>query len=138
MQAAEDAFKVGDKSFNTGSFIIKSEGNPADLKSRLDAAATELGLTAVAVDIVQRYDVDGLHLDLIRYPSSAYSFDPYTMQAYSDALQISPTLTITAWRPITKMRRVSQKNAQITVATPTKPSSSPITASRKSVCASGR
>ncbi len=56
-------------------------------------------ITAVAADIVQRYDVDGLHLDLIRYPGSTYSFDPYTMQAFSDALQISPTLTITAWRP---------------------------------------
>ncbi len=50
MHAAEDTFKVGDKSFSTGSFIIKSEGNPADLKSRLETAATELGLTAVAVD----------------------------------------------------------------------------------------
>jgi uncharacterized lipoprotein YddW (UPF0748 family) len=56
-------------------------------------------IVAVATDIVQRYDVDGLHLDLIRYPGSTYSFDPYTMQAFSDALQISPTLTITDWRP---------------------------------------
>jgi len=43
-----------------------------------------------------------------------------------------------AWRPMWKMRRVSQKKSTITLATPTKPSSSPITASRKSVCASGR
>jgi uncharacterized lipoprotein YddW (UPF0748 family) len=56
-------------------------------------------IVAVAADIVQRYDIDGLHLDLIRYPGSTYSFDPYTMQAFSDALKISPTLTITAWRP---------------------------------------
>ena len=33
------------------------------------------------------------------------------------------------------MRRASQKKAKITTATPTKPSSSPMTASRKSVCA---
>ena len=44
----------------------------------------------------------------------------------------------TAWRPIMKMRRVSQKKATITQATPMKPSSSPITAIRKSVWASGR
>ncbi len=50
MQAAEDSFKVGNREFSTGSFIIKSEGNPGDLKSRLEAAATDLGLTAVAVD----------------------------------------------------------------------------------------
>ena len=43
-----------------------------------------------------------------------------------------------AWRPMWKMRRVSQKNAATTHSTPTRPSSSPTTASRKSVCASGR
>jgi hypothetical protein len=50
MHAAEDSFKVGNREFNTGSFIIRSEGNPGDLKQRLEAAATELGFTAVAVD----------------------------------------------------------------------------------------
>jgi hypothetical protein len=50
MNAAEDSFKIGDQAFNAGSFIIKTEGNPADLRSRLDGAVTELGLTAVAVD----------------------------------------------------------------------------------------
>ena len=50
MNAAEDSFKVGDQQFNTGSFIIKTEGNASDLRAKLDAAVTELGLTAVAVD----------------------------------------------------------------------------------------
>lgn len=50
MSAAEDSFKIGEQQFNSGSFIIKSEGNPADLRQRLDAAVTELGLTALAVD----------------------------------------------------------------------------------------
>jgi hypothetical protein len=52
MNAAEDTFKVADKQFNAGSFIIKSEGNPSDLKQRLESAATELGFNAVAVDRV--------------------------------------------------------------------------------------
>ena len=44
-----------------------------------------------------------------------------------------------AWRPMCEdARAISQKNSAITISTPTKPSSSPITASRKSVCASGR
>ncbi len=30
---------------------------------------------AVAVDIATRYDVDGIHLDRVRYPSRSYSFD---------------------------------------------------------------
>jgi zinc carboxypeptidase len=50
MNAAEDSFKIGDQQFGAGSFIIKTEGNPADVRQRLDAAVTELGLTAVAVD----------------------------------------------------------------------------------------
>lgn len=52
MSAAEDSFKVGDKQFNAGSFIINSQGNPSDLKQKLESAATDLGLTAVAVDKV--------------------------------------------------------------------------------------
>lgn len=48
--AAEDSFKIGDQHFSAGSFIIKTDGNPADVRQRLDAAVTELGLTAIAVD----------------------------------------------------------------------------------------
>lgn len=48
--AAEDSFKVGDQNFNTGSFIIKLAGNPADVRSRLESSVTELGLKAVGVD----------------------------------------------------------------------------------------
>jgi hypothetical protein len=50
MSAAEQSFKVGDKQFNAGSFIIKSEANPGDLREQLDTAVTELGLSALAVD----------------------------------------------------------------------------------------
>jgi hypothetical protein len=48
MSAAEQSFKIGDKQFNAGSFIIKAEGN--DLRQQLDAAVSELGLSALAVD----------------------------------------------------------------------------------------
>jgi len=50
MSAAEDSFKIGDQQFNAGSFMIKTEGNPADVRQRLEASVTELGLTAVAGD----------------------------------------------------------------------------------------
>ncbi|HEV8486334.1 MAG TPA: M14 family zinc carboxypeptidase, partial [Blastocatellia bacterium] len=36
MGAAEDTFKAGEQQFNAGSFIIKSEGNPSDLRQRLE------------------------------------------------------------------------------------------------------
>ena len=48
--AAEAAFKIADKNFNPGSYIIKAEGNPADTLDRLTKEATDLGLTVVAVD----------------------------------------------------------------------------------------
>ena len=50
MGAAEDTFKVGEQQFNTGSFIIKQEGNPANLRQLLEPAVTELGLKVVGVD----------------------------------------------------------------------------------------
>jgi len=50
MSAAEDSFKIGDQQFNSGSFILKKEGNPQDLRARLEPAVTELGLKAVGVD----------------------------------------------------------------------------------------
>ncbi|HEX4949717.1 MAG TPA: M14 family zinc carboxypeptidase [Blastocatellia bacterium] len=48
MNAAEDTFKIGERNFNAGSFIIKAEG--ADLDARLRKEVTDLGLTANAVD----------------------------------------------------------------------------------------
>lgn len=70
-------------------------------------------ITAVAADIVNRYDVDGLHIDLIRYPGSGYSYDPFTMEAFSAALQITPSLTITAWRPDFQRSQINLLVAQI-------------------------
>jgi hypothetical protein len=52
MSAAEESFKAANQQFTAGSFIIKSEGNPAGLRAQLEAAVTELGLTAQAVDSV--------------------------------------------------------------------------------------
>ncbi len=50
MSAAEDTFKVGERSFNAGSFLIKAEGNPSDLDARLRKEVIELGIAATAVD----------------------------------------------------------------------------------------
>ncbi|HEX5885633.1 MAG TPA: hypothetical protein VFY67_13925, partial [Pyrinomonadaceae bacterium] len=50
MSAAEDSFKIGEQQFNTGSFILKRDGNPQDLRRRLESAVTELGLKAIGVD----------------------------------------------------------------------------------------
>ena len=39
-------------------------------------------LAAVAADVVRRYDVDGIHLDRIRYPSDAWSYDPASLAEF--------------------------------------------------------
>jgi hypothetical protein len=48
--AAQAAFKVGDRNFNAGSYIIRMDGNPGNLTARLTREITDLGLTATAVD----------------------------------------------------------------------------------------
>ena len=48
--AAEAAFKIGDKNFNPGSYVIKADGNPADVAARVAKTANELGLNVTAVD----------------------------------------------------------------------------------------
>jgi hypothetical protein len=50
MSAAEDSFKIGDQQFNTGSFIIKKDGNPPNLREQLESAVTSLGLKAIGVE----------------------------------------------------------------------------------------
>lgn len=50
ISAAETAFKVGDKNFNAGSYLIKADGNGGDLSDKLTKAVTDLGLTATAVE----------------------------------------------------------------------------------------
>ncbi len=37
----------------------------------------------VVTDLVTRYDLDGIHLDLVRYPGLNYSYDPFTPE-FSD------------------------------------------------------
>jgi len=74
-------------------------------------------ILSVAVDLATRYDLDGLHLDLVRYSSSDYSSDPATMQAFTDALAISPTLVFTTWRPQFQRDQVSNLVARIYSAT---------------------
>ncbi len=54
MLAAEEAFEHEGKKFAAGGFIIPAEGNPADLRARLQAVAAELGLTAVAADAMPK------------------------------------------------------------------------------------
>lgn len=50
IEAAEDHFKADGTEFNAGSFIIKTSGNPGDLREKLEPSISSLGLTAYALD----------------------------------------------------------------------------------------
>jgi hypothetical protein len=50
INAAEESFKIGDREFRAGSFIIPAEDNPSDLASRVSSTANSLGVVVHAVD----------------------------------------------------------------------------------------
>ena len=70
-------------------------------------------VVSIAADLAGRFDLDGIHLDLVRYSSSNYSSDPATLQAYTQALTISPTLTFAQWQPGFQRAQVSNVVSQV-------------------------
>ena len=50
-------------------------------------------VVSVTTDLVSRYDVDGIHLDLVRYPGPDTSYDPFSNTGYESALAGDPDLT---------------------------------------------
>jgi uncharacterized lipoprotein YddW (UPF0748 family) len=68
-------------------------GTPMELNSSYLAAnpghpAVSEHIIDVCRDIVQNYDIDGLHLDYIRYSSPYYSYDPVSQQRFEEAQPI--------------------------------------------------
>ncbi|MGD2177735.1 MAG: family 10 glycosylhydrolase [Anaerolineae bacterium] len=55
-------------------------------------------IVSVATDLVSRYDVDGIHLDLVRYPGRDTSYDPFSNAGYEAALAREPDLTRAEWQ----------------------------------------
>lgn len=55
-------------------------------------------VVAVTADLVTRYDVDGIHLDLVRYPGPQYSYDPFSNAGYAAARALDPGLTRAEWQ----------------------------------------
>lgn len=69
-------------------YVFGSPGNP-DLR-------THIGL--VAADIVSKYDVDGVHLDYIRYPGLSYCHDAVSEARFAEASTADPGLTWETWQ----------------------------------------
>jgi len=49
MSALEAPYSAGSQKFNAGTFVIKTDGAPSDLRAQLDSASKDLGLKVVAV-----------------------------------------------------------------------------------------
>ncbi len=73
----------GDPMALNSSYVFASPGNPA----------VRAWVAGVAEDIASRYEVDGIHLDYIRYPEEAYSHDDASLEAYQDAQVTDPGLS---------------------------------------------
>lgn len=54
--AAEKPFEAGGRKYPAGSFVIPAEGNPPDLRARLEQAARETGLTLQAAGEMPKVD----------------------------------------------------------------------------------
>jgi len=46
----------------------------------------------LAFEVVERYDVDGIHLDYIRYPDPEWGFDPYSMETFQQEYGLDANL----------------------------------------------
>ncbi len=55
-------------------------------------------VVSVTDDIVNRYDVDGVHLDLVRYFRPEYSYDPFSNAGYDAARAEDDDLTRAEWQ----------------------------------------
>jgi uncharacterized lipoprotein YddW (UPF0748 family) len=75
--------------------------------------AVQNSILTVTAYLLSHYALDGIHLDYVRYPGPGYSYDPFTIATYSQAVQISPTLTITDWRGGFQRAQVSDLVARI-------------------------
>ncbi len=69
-------------------YVFGSPGN-ADLQDHV---------AAVAADIVRNYEVDGIHLDYIRYPGIGYCFDAVSESRFAAALAADPSLSRDDWQ----------------------------------------
>lgn len=44
----------------------------------------------IFIDIVKRYDIDGLHLDYVRFPAKNYSYDPVSVERFIKTYGLNP------------------------------------------------
>jgi len=73
-----DAFPSG----HTGTFYWMSHTNPEVRRFMID----------LCIELVEKYDIDGIELDRIRYPSTNCGYDDYTVNLYKSEKGVTPPL----------------------------------------------
>jgi uncharacterized lipoprotein YddW (UPF0748 family) len=77
----------GSGGFNPGPYRGGGEGDRF-LSPALPAVRNYL--TGVVRELIDRYPIDGLHLDYVRYPSGDAGFEDYTRQMFKEAYHVDP------------------------------------------------
>jgi len=82
---------------NDNGYIWASPGNP-EVTNRV---------YEVVIDIIKHYNVDGIHLDFLRYPTNKYSYDQVSLDRYKSKSGNPDNLSWDDWRrdQITRMVR---------------------------------
>lgn len=73
----------------------------------------------VVEDLATSYDVDGLHMDFIRYPDPQYSRDAVSEALFADAQSTDPTLARADWQRGNITALVAELRARVERARPT-------------------
>jgi uncharacterized lipoprotein YddW (UPF0748 family) len=101
---------------------VTTNGTNADSEYRYFSPgipAVRAHIVATATDLLSRYAVDGLHLDRIRMPSTAYSHDSVTVAAYNTARSANPSLTWATFMRDQVDQVVAQLHAAVVATRPT-------------------
>jgi len=88
---------------STSEYVWFTPGDPA----------ARAHIVATAEELLENYDVDGLHLDRIRTSGRGFSYDPATRAAFDTAHAADPSLTLDAFIPEYMTESINQLVADL-------------------------
>jgi uncharacterized lipoprotein YddW (UPF0748 family) len=99
--------------------IDKSEAKHSYAFLSPSVPAVRAHIIRVVEEIVSNYEVDGLHLDYVRFPDSTYSYDEVSTSAYKSYAPYAPHgMTYALWRTIQLTDFIREIKKTVTEARP--------------------
>lgn len=99
--------------------IDKSEARHSYAFLSPSVPAVRAHIIRVVEEIVSNYEVDGLHLDYVRFPDSTYSYDEVSTSAYKSYAPYAPHgMTYALWRTIQLTDFIREIRKRVTEARP--------------------